>query len=257
MNMRKIILFLLAIGVHFSQAQTSIVFEKLRCFSATGMTMGYFKDNATRKTIAAQLSKTLLNFQSLPLKDTTTIPNIEYLNSVGDLVPADISFTDENNSFLHLYMDIFEIAASTFFSFPDNTPTDSTLVQRTRSVFLIKGTLLSGDKKIAFSEQINVIVSAAETAGMGIVYKYFAADGRLRQLVATQKGFAELMKASFTILFNPKNQSEMVEMKVSPAFIADNYIAVNIINQPRVYVATKKNISIYRYKENEEMIRMG
>jgi hypothetical protein len=193
MNMRKIILFLVVtICVHFSQAQKSIVLEKFRCFSATGLTMSYFKDELTRKTFAAQLSKTLFQFHQLPLTDTNNISNLEYLNSIGDLAPSYVTYTDKENAYLHLYIDLFEMAPDDFFAFPDNAPTDTSVRQRARSVFLIKGSLLRADKTIAFSEQLNVVVSASETTGMGIVYKLSAPDGRLRQVVATPKGFVEL-----------------------------------------------------------------
>jgi hypothetical protein len=258
MNMRKIILFLLlTICVHISQAQKSIVLEKFRCFSAMGMTMSYFKDEALRKSLAAQLSKILFQFHQLPLTDTSNIANIEYLNSVGDLAPVSVSYNDKENAHLHLYIDLFEMAPDDFFGFPDNAPTDTTIRQRARSVFMIKGSLLRADRTIAFSEQLNVVVSPAETTGMGMVYKYYSVGGRQRQVVATPKGFVELLKATCNILFNPKNQLEMVEMKVVPAFFADNYIVGNTMNQPRIYVATTKNISTYNHNGAGEMIRMG
>ncbi|MES2370942.1 MAG: hypothetical protein V4557_00080 [Bacteroidota bacterium] len=255
--MRKTILFLLVtFCVHFSQAQKSIVLEKFRCFSATGMTMSYFKDETVRRTFAIQLSKVLSQFHQLPLADSNNI-SVEYLNSIGDLVPATITYTDKENAYLHLYIDLFEMAPDDFFNFPDSGPTDTTIRQRARSVFLIKGSLLRADKTIAFSEQLNVVVSASQTTGMGIIYKYYSADGRQRQVVATPKGFLELLKASSTILFDPKNQLEMVEMKVSPAFFADNYITAKAMNQPRIFVTTTRNISSYYYKDAGEMIRMG
>lgn len=258
MNMRKITLFLVAtICMHFSQAQKSVVLEKLRCFSATGMTMSYLKDEAIRKSFAIHLSKVLSQFHELPLADTNNIFNIEYLNSMGDLAPQNILFTDKENAYLHLYIDLFEVATDDFFAFPNNAPTDTSVRQRARSVFLIKGSLLRADKTFAFSEQLNVVVSAPETTGIGIIYKYYNVDGRQRQVVATQKGFVELLKAACNILFNPKNEMEMVEMKVSPAFFADNYIVGNAMNQPRIFVTTNKNISTYRYKETGEMIRLG
>lgn len=258
MNMRKITLSLVAtICMHFSQAQKSIVFEKLRCFSATGMTMSYFKDEAIRKSFAINLSKVLSQFHELPLADTNDIPNIEYLNSLGDLAPQKILFTDKENAYLHLYIDLFEVATDDFFAVPDNAPTDTSVRQRARSVFLIKGSLLRADKTFAFSEQLNVVVSASETTGIGIIYKYYNVDGRQRQVVATQKGFVELLKTACNILFDPKNEMEMVEMKVAPAFFADNYIVGNAMNQPRTFVTTTKNISTYRYKETNEMIRLG
>ncbi|MDB5211138.1 MAG: hypothetical protein JWQ30_1965 [Sediminibacterium sp.] len=257
MNMRKIILFLLLIlCARVVQAQKNIVLEKMRCFSATGITMNYFKDEAIRKTIAAQLSKTLLQHHHLSLTDTSTLPNIEYLNSVGNLPPVDLAFT-RDDSRLHLYIDLFEIEPSTFFAYPDNIPGDTTIKERAKSVFLIKGSLINSDKTIAFSEQLNVVVSAAETQSMGIVYRYFGGDGRLRQIVTPPKAFMELFKAATNILFNPANQLEMVEIKASPAYFAENFIIPNIFNQPKIFVSTIKNISTYNYAGSAEMIRLG
>ncbi|MES2331968.1 MAG: hypothetical protein V4539_20340 [Bacteroidota bacterium] len=257
--MRKLILFLLFIFcARIAQAQKSIVLEKLRCFSATGMTMNYFKDDEIRKTIAAQLSKTLLQYHHLPLEDTTTLPNIEYLNSGGNLPPVDLAFT-RDDSRLHLYIDLFEVEPSTFFAYPDNIPTDTAIKERAKSVFLIKGSLINADKTLAFSEQLNVVVSAAETQSMGIVYRYryFGGDSRLRQIVTPPKAFIGLFKAVTNILFNPANQLEMVEIKASPAYFAENFIIPNIFNQSKIFVSTTKNISTYQYAGNAEMIRLG
>jgi hypothetical protein len=258
MNMRKIILFLLLIVcVYSSRAQKNIVLEKIRCFSATGPTMSFFTNNATRSAIAAQLSKTLLQFYQLPLSDSSNISNIEYLNSTRNIAPVDIGAIDPSQSSLHLYLDFFEIAPTTFFSYSDNKPEDSTLESRAISVFWIKGTLVRPDKTIAFSEQLNVVVSPSVTPGIGVVYKYRDFAGRSSQLVATPKGFIEMMKTATQILFNPGNQQDMVEMKISPAYFAENFITRKTLNLPRTYVATKQNISTYSYANKREMIRMG
>lgn len=255
--MRKIILFgLFIFCLHNLFAQKKVVLEKLRCFSATGPTMNYFKDDATRKIIAIQLNRTLSQFRQASLLDTTTLADIEYVNNITSLATPDLSFTKTDSPYLHLYIDFLEIAPARFFSFPENRPTDTSILTRARSIFLLKASLLRSDKTVLFSEQLNIIVSASETAGMGIVFKYDNDAGRLNQVVATPKGFAELVRAATNLLFDPTNQLEMVEMRVSPAFFADNYILPNTINQPRTYVATTKNISSYNYNNRGEMIRM-
>ncbi|MEO7531535.1 MAG: hypothetical protein ABIS69_08990 [Sediminibacterium sp.] len=256
--MRKIFLSLLLIFcANMLHAQKTIILEKLRCFSSLGLTMNYFKDEATRKTIASQLNKALLKFQSAQLSDSTTISNIDYLSSTYDILPLNISYTDTDTAHLHLYLDVFEIAPTGFFAFPENVPADTSILKRARSIFLLKATLCKADKSIIYSEQLSVVIGAAETSGMGIVYSHYNNIGRLQQIVATPKGFAEILRASYDLLLNPNTQLEMIEMKVSPAFFADNFILRHTINQPRTFVSTTKNISTFNFNDKREMIRMG
>src|SRR5436190_19262137 len=117
------------------------------------MIMNYLKDETTRKTFAAQLSKTLFQFHQLPLADTNNISNIEYLNNISDVAPVNVVYNDPENAYLHLYIDLFEMPPGYFFRFPDNALTDTTVQHRAKSVFMIKGSLLRADKTVAFSEQ--------------------------------------------------------------------------------------------------------
>ena len=66
-----------------------------------------------------------------------------------------------------------------------------------------------------------------------------------------------LGKSSTNILFDPKNEEEIVEIKLQPAFFADNFILPKTLNQPRTYVVTKKDFSSYQLNGKTEMIRMS
>jgi hypothetical protein len=220
-----------------------------------GPVMNYCKNNDIRKTVAGELSQTLFRLRQMPLTDTSTI-NIQFLDDNGNEVIKGIrpDFTDTDKAHLHLYIDLFELDPSTFFSFPENYPSDSSMLQRARSVFTINAWLLSANKTILLNEKLNIVISASQSAGMGILY---GKGVRFRDLTVTPKGFTEVLKAGGNLLFDPKNELLTVEMKAPPAYHADNYILPNTIDQPRIYVATNKNVSTFNYRDKGEMIRLG
>src|SRR6478609_3209815 len=77
----------------------------------------------------------------------------------------------------------------------------------------------------------------------------------LANLAVLPKVFTAFLKTTTNTLFDPKNEMGMIEIKLPPAFLADNYILPKTLNQPRTYVVTKKNISTYHLGSTTEMIR--
>ena len=254
MNPGKCIVYLLLL--FFAQpvfAQKKIVLEKIRSFAVNDPVITYWQKVETRKTIALQLSRTLVEHQLLPLADTTNV-KIEFL-PFEYIVPAiKPAFSDTDTSNLHLYIDFLETDPTYFFLRPAYLPLDSTLLQRTKTIFQLSALLLKQDRSIVFNETLNIAISSATTAGMGNLY----GDGiRFTNLTVTPKVFTELLKAATNLLFNPKNNLDMVEIKLQPAFLADNYILPKTVNRPRNHVISNKGISAFYIGNEKEIIRLG
>jgi hypothetical protein len=252
--MRKIIVsFLLILSVQAAFAQKKIVFEKLRCFSSNPPVTQYLQDSSIVRTILSQLNATLLKHKGLPIADTTKL-KIEFLDFNYLPGPIKLEFTDKDPSVLHLYIDLFEEDPFYFFRKITTQESDSTLQARTKSVFAIAVWLVNGDKKIELQEKLDAVITEAETPGMGIPYD----NGLIfSDLSVLPKVFTAFLKTSTNILFDPKNEEDMVELKLQPAFLADNYILPKTLNQPRTFVVTKKGFSTYQSGGSSEMIRVA
>ena len=234
-------------------AQKKIVIEKVRCLSIMGPVMSFFNDDAIKKTILSQLNQTIRIHQKLALADTTQLA-VEFLTDRKDLQFVKPDFTDSDTNHLHLYLDFFEIDPKGFFKIADNVSSDSNLVKRARSVFSMESWILSSDKKILFHEGISLVVTPSETPAIATGYRSAI---RFGDLPVSVKGFTELIKAGTNLLFDPKNELGMIELKAAPVYLADNYILPQTINKPRYYVTNNKNISTYQYTSGLEIIRKG
>lgn len=255
MSHKKIIISLLLLFlVSGIVAQKTVVLEKIRCQSFNVPLTTYLRDNEVKKNIASQLNNTLLQQRLLPLSDTTTV-NIEFLPLGKEIKNVKPDFTDTDASHLHLYIDFFEVEPFSFFSQTANSyPPDSNMLKKAGTVLMIKAMLLRPDKTVAFNEELSIIISPANTPGIGTIYENGIVYG---DLAITPKSFTELVKSAVAFLFNPKNESAVVEMSIKPAFFSDNYILPKTYKQPRLYVNTIKEVSTYNYQGKGEMIRFG
>lgn len=251
MKLRKIILpLLLVFCIQAIFAQKKIVLEKIRVQSFNVPLTTYLQNEEIKKTIASQLNQILLKHLLMPLADTGSlavelIPN----TSTIDLVKPD--FTDPDTSRLHLYIDMLEAFPGRFFTSADTYTADPDMKKRAGTVFVLLARIFGSDKKTIFYEKLNVVVSPAETPGMGFLRGKGIQFG---DLAITPKSFTEFVKTAANILFDPHNAMELVEMKVLPAFMADNYILPKTIGQPRIFVSTTKNFSAYNYQGKKEII---
>ncbi len=246
-------LVLLLFGTQTVFAQKKIVVEKIRCLSIMGPVMSYLKEDDVRKNIASQLNQTLLKYQLLPVSDTTSL-TIDFLEDGKDLQFVKPDFTDKDTNNLHLYLDIFEIDPKGFFKHSENVSSDTDLIKRARSVFSLESWILTAGKKVIFHEGLSLVITPAETPAIATFYRSAI---RFGDLPVSIKGFAEVIKAGTNILFDPKNEMALIELKAAPVYLADNYILPKTINRPRIYVSNKKNISTYPYTGGSEMIRNG
>lgn len=227
------------------QGQSKIILEELRCGSAANATMAYWKYPDVRKTFISQLNALLLKHWHLPLADTA-LPILD-LNErdPGKPIPR-VTYPDTTD--LHLYLEVLENTPAAYFQSPPRTAEDSAVIRNTRTIFLLRVILEKSGKNVIYSNSMDILVSPGTTPGMGI-------ESMIVSLMP--KGLTELLRSSLDILLKPENDISQIQVKVAPAFIADNFILLRTLQQPRVFVTVKKDISTYRYQNKIEMIRMG
>ncbi len=246
------IIVLLASSISSVFAQKKIILEKIRSLSFNKPIKDFLQTASIKQTIIDDLNATLLKQQMTPLLTTrpVTVEFIPYGVQVQNVTP---DFADADTSHLHLYLDIFEISPGAFFSKADNYPPDSNLVKRSATILLFRASVFEADKSFFLNETLNVIVSPAETPGMGNLFGGI----RYADLTILPNAFSKLLKAATNLLFDPKNELGTVEIKVQPGFMADNYLLPKTVNEPRIYVQNKKGISSYTRNGNTELIRMS
>ena len=221
--------------------------------------MSYLQNSEIKKIVASELNHTLILNQQLSLNDTSSL-NVEMLNSAGEANKPLPSFTETDTTKLHLYINLFENNPVDFFANLENSPADTTLLHRAKSIFILEAWLFKSDKINCFHEILNIIINASENPGMGIPYGSIFQYGDATQnyqLSLTPKGFTEMLKSATNLLFNPRNELAMVEMRAAPVYFADNYFQPKTYNQSKIYVSTSKQISSFSYMNQIELIRLG
>jgi hypothetical protein len=247
---KLIVIFLSVVTIQPVFSQKKIILEKVRTLSFNKPINDFLHNAAIVRSIAEDLNITLLKQQQIPLVLTRpiTVDFIPYGEQVRNPLPV---YADTDTTNLHLYLDIFETSPGAFFVKADNYPADSEIVKRAATILVFKATLFNPDKSIYLNETLNVIVSPGETPGIGNLFGGI----RYADLTILPKSFTQLLKAANNILLDPKNELASVEIKVQPGFMADNYLLPKTMNQPRVYVQNKKNISSYSRNGKAELIR--
>lgn len=246
------ILLLFAFVMQSISAQKKIVFEKIRSLSFNKPVKDYLQNAAVKKAIEEDLNTTLLKTQLIPLLTTkpAQVSFIPYGAQVQEVKP---DFTDADTSHLHLYLDIFETSPGSFFTLPDNYPPDSALVKRAATILLFRATVFNANRSVFLKEVLNIVVSEAETPGIGNRFGGI----RYADLSIVPNAFIKLIKAGTNMLFDPKNDLATVEIKVQPAYMTDNYLLPKTLDQPRIYVQNKKSISSFSRNGKPELIRMS
>ena len=221
--------------------------------------MLYLQNSDIKKTVASYLNHTLVQYQQIPLNDTSSV-TVELLNNINAANAAVPGFTEMDTTKLHLYLNFFENNPADFFANLENRPEDTTLLEKTKSIFSFEAWIFRADKKVYFHEILHVIIDASESPGMGIPYGSVFQYGDATQnntLSLTAKGFTEMLKSAFNLLFNPRNELSTVQMKAAPVYFADNYFQQKTSNQSKIYVSTSKEFSSFLYREQNELLRLG
>lgn len=252
--MRTIItclLFLLA--AQTVPAQQKIVLENLRLYNLNGPVLRYLQSPDIRQTIATELNQLLGQKMNGRLTNTNDLP-IELLdfNFVVPVINPVFSDTDPNQ--LHLYLDFIEADPYFFFRYDKENEIDTNTQKQVKTVFILKAFLYAANRKLVRTEMLNVLISTAETPGIGNLYNLGI---RFTELSVTSKTFTELFKKSTSVLLDTANDLSAIEVKLQPAYLADNYLLPKTLNRSRTFVSTQKNISSYLLGKQSEIIRMG
>ena len=243
---KLVISILIILSVQMATAQKNTMLEKIQCWSDQNSTMKYWKDTNICKLFGSQLNALLIKYKQPPLADTLHF-SIEDFNEIQDRGKIKkTTFTDSES--LHMFLGIFEISPSAYFSNPIKADIDSIVMQSAKTIFQMKLLLVKSDYSIVLNDSLDIMVRFSNTPGMGVPspFGYF-----------TPKIFIDIAKAGLNLLLNPQNEFGQVDIQVARAFAGDNYIMPKTIKQPRIYVATTKNISRYTFNTTSEMIRLG
>lgn len=252
--MRKIItclLFLLA--AQTVPAQQKIVLENLRLYNLNEPILRYLQSPDIKQTIVTDLNQLLGKKMNGQLTNTSDLP-VELLDFNFVVPVIKPVFADPDPNLLHLYLDFIEADPFFFFRYDKENEIDSLTQKRVKTVFILKAHIYSSDQKLIRTEMLNVLISAAETPGIGNLYNLGI---RFTDLTVTSKTFTELFKKSTSLLLDTANNLAAIEVKLQPAYLADNYLLPKTLNRTRIFVSTQKNISSYLLGKQSEMIRMG
>lgn len=243
--------FLLA--VQTVPAQQKIVLENLRLYNLNGPVLRYLQSPDIKQTIATDLSQLLGQKMNGQLTNTSDLP-IELLDFNFVVPVIKPVFVDPDPTLLHLYLDFIEADPFFFFRYDKENEIDTLTQKRVKTVFIFKAHIYGADRKLIRTEMLNVLISAAETPGIGNPYNLGI---RFTELSVTSKTFTELLKRSTSLLLDTANNLSAIEVKLQPAYLADNYLLPKTVNRVRTFVSTQKNISSYLLGKQSEMIRMG
>ena len=248
-TIRFLLCSLLASSSVFSQKKVKL--EELRVYSGSGPIMIYWQSDLFKKTFISNLSSSLSKYRGLTLVDTTQIPinDIFNTNTAFDINP---SFSDKDTSLLHLYLDIYETKPKSYFLKSIESSSDSNIAKNSKTIFYLSASIANSKKKVISQDILHISAYNADTKGIGFVYNL---NGVL--LITTPNGFHEMLKRGMEILMNPSTETELVEMRLPPAFALDNFILPQVTNKPRTPVLTVKNISQFIYGGSQQMIRKG
>lgn len=251
--MRKITICLLVLLLTEGlAAQKKVILEKFRCYNMNNPVLGYLASSDTRKTIAVQLHHALQQ-QRMYLADTSGF-EVELLdfNFVEPVIKPEYTDTDTDN--LHVYVDFIEVDPYYFFRSGEYLSDDSSLIKRVKTVFLLTTRFFTADRKPLNRETLAIAVGEAVSPGIGNPYN----NGiRFTDLTVTPKTFTDLFKTTMAMLLRPENDLSLIELRLQPAYYADNYLLPRTSHQPRIFVTDNKHISTYRWRDQTEMIRAG
>lgn len=247
-----LLLLLFCISGHFIFAQKTIVWEELRCFDNNKNLSEYLQNPDIIKKVAAQLNHTLEEKYHLSLTDTNSI-KLSFLDYNRIPPPVKPNFKDADTNRLHLYIDFLEIMPYRFFLNEENASSDTAMQKRTKTVFIIESWIITSDKKMVQHEALSVVVSETLNSGMGTLFHNGIQFSELSILPTT---LTEFFRTVSRMVLDPLNKLSLVEIKLAPAYWADNYIMPVLGNFPRTLAVTQKGISSYYYQNKKEMIRM-
>jgi len=236
-------------------AQKKVIFEQMRCFSMQGPSMQYLQNPENQQQIAHQIYQTLLNEQNLVLLDSTKVPVtlIDESELLNKLIAKGIH---PDTELLHLYIDCIETSPTSFFNQNAKQVNDSDLIRRSVSVLQLNYHILNYRNKIVAENKVSVSMAINTAPAIGIPYTKLAVDNKYLTLSTTSAGFTETIKKSIPFLFNSVKSSSLIEVKVPPAFIYNNFISKESYRTGRILIPVfQKSTWNYVLPDGEQTIR--
>jgi hypothetical protein len=239
------LILLLCIGVHV-HAQNKVVVESIRSYSMFGPTMYYLQDQTIQAGLTAKLKTLLSNYYNLTLVEEALPIQIYYTPDA--LKNNNASFRTSDTSSWHLFIELYEYDPSTFMAGSMNQLEDTTIINKSKSVFQISILLANGQKQIINDQNIFAAITTTESSGGGVSPK---------NIFLTKKSFGSLVQVGLQMALDSSNLTEVVEIKAPPVYYADNFILKHLKNATKIEVKENKSVWQFNIDDNPEVLRMG
>lgn len=240
-----------------STAQQQVILEEVRCYSAVGPLPDYLRDQAMNVSLANQLQQILYQERSWQLTDSLQLPvNFPQLSDLKKEKP--LVFKDKRSSLLHLWIDLFEVQPSAFFSRTGEYDQDTVIAHRSSSVIKIIFYLINSKNELIEKNELDLSLTQAESPAIGFLFNGMLADERPYFLTTTARGFREAFLQGMKIIFNRNNTASLIELKVPPAFFYNNFIPSSPQKNPDILrPELKNNIFRFTYNNSSQLLRNG
>ena len=249
-----LLLMMLSVG---SFGQKTVIFEKMRCYSMMGPSMQYLENPQNQLLIARQFSQTLKNELQLQLNDSINLP-VQVLSKEDLATPFTITFKNADTGKLHLYFDCIELTPYTYFNQHTEMLADSNLFRRSESVLQLKFYLVNYKNQLVSQGNLAVSLATNISRSIGIPYRRMLIDKKTYTLPTTSSAFTETIRKSIQYLFRPSNESDLIEVRVPPAFVYNNFITEETYQSGLlIFPSSGKGVWEYTLSEGVQIIRNG
>jgi len=240
-----------------STAQQQVILEEVRCYSAVGPLPDYLRDQAMNVSLANQLQQILYQERSWRLTDSLQLPvSFPQLSDLKNEKPLVIK--DGNSSLLHLWIDVFEIQPSVFFSTTGDYGPDTVIASRSSSVIKIIFYLVNSKNELIEKNELDLSLTQAESPAIGFLFNGMLTEERPYFLPTTARGFREAFLQGMKILFNRDNNASLIELKVPPAFFYNNFIPSSPQQNTGILRPELKNNAFrFSYNNVSQLLRNG
>lgn len=247
-----LLLMMLSVG---SFGQKKVIFEKMRCYSMMGPSMQYLENPQNQLSIARQFSQTLKNELQLQLTDSINLP-VQVLSKEDLATPFRFNFKNADTGTLHLYFDCIELTPYNYFNQHNEMLSDSNLFRRSESVLQLNFYLVNYKNQLVSQGNLAVSLTTNISRSIGIPYRRMLIDKKTYTLPTTSSGFTESIRKSIQYLFMPSNESELIEVRVPPAFVYNNFITEETSQSCLlIFPSFGKGVWEYTLSEGVQIIR--
>lgn len=216
---------------------------QFRYYSMNGPVMNYWKDAGIMQQFLQDLDSTLLLKQGFKLAHN---PSIQFLPINAD--ESNGSKQKVQIPYPQISINLVEYSIAGYIQQFNLDSADSTFAKEISSVFKLQISIAESPSKALLNKDLDILIKHGPSNGMGIP---------IDNLPVTANGFSELLKKSLHIILDSTNHYELIEMKVSGAFVGDNFILEKTAGLARTPAYSKDKLSKYNYNNQPQIIRWG